>query len=121
GTDFVMISLATYTKIDPDHLAVFSPAIMGDLLRGDLGFEGVIMSDTLTATAVSSISAAQRAIRFLEAGGDLIVLSSVTSALTMARAVVSRAASNPTFKARVDDAALRVLEAKDLAGLLPCD
>ena len=121
GTDFVMVSLATYTQIDPDHLAAFSPAIMGDLLRDDLGFNGVIMSDSLSATAVISISAAQRAVRFLEAGGDLIVLTPLASTLSMARAILSRATTNAPFKARVDDAVLRVLEAKDVAGLLPCD
>ena len=29
GVPFVMVSLATYTQIDPDHLAVFSPAVIG--------------------------------------------------------------------------------------------
>ncbi len=120
-TPFVMVSLATYTKIDPDHLAAFSSKIMRDLLRGDLGFEGVIMSDSLTATAVASLTPATRAIRFLEAGGDLIVLTPLSTTITMAKAVLARTTSNAAFKARVDDAALRVLEAKDLAGLLPCD
>jgi hypothetical protein len=38
----------------------------------------------------------------------------------MVAAVRARAAADPTFAARVDDAALRILEAKDAAGLLPC-
>jgi beta-N-acetylhexosaminidase len=121
GVPFVMISLATYTKIDPDHLAAFSSKIMGDLLRGDLGFDGVIMSDSLSATAVASLTPATRAIRFLEAGGDLIVLTPLSTTMTMAKAVLARTTTNPAFKARVDDAAARVLDAKDLAGLLPCD
>ena len=121
GTDFVMISLATYTKIDPDNPAVFSPLILGDLLRGQMGFSGVIMSDSLSATAVLFLTPRQRAIRFLEAGGDLIVLTPISNATSMIQGILARAATNPTFKARVDDAALRVLEAKDLAGLLPCD
>jgi len=120
-TPFVMVSLATYTKIDPDNIAAFSSKIMSDLLRGDLGFRGVIMSDSLTATAVAALPAATRAFRFLEAGGDLIVLTPLSTTNTMARAVLTRTAADAAFKARVDDAALRVLEAKDLAGLLPCD
>jgi beta-N-acetylhexosaminidase len=121
GTEFVMISLATYTRIDPDHIAAFSPAIMRELLRTELGFEGVIMSDSLSATAVVALTPASRAVRFLEAGGDLIVLTPLSTTLTMAKAVLARTATNATFRARVDDAALRVLEAKELAGLLPCD
>lgn len=120
GSEYVMISLATYTKIDPDHLAAFSPTIMGDLLRNKLGFDGVIMSDTLSATAVINLTPAVRAVRFLEAGGDMIVLNPLSTAITMAKAVLSRTTSNAAFKARVDDAALRILEAKGDAGLLPC-
>jgi beta-N-acetylhexosaminidase len=119
--EFVMASLATYTKIDPNNIAAFSPTVLQGMLRGDLGFDGVIMSDTLSATAVSSLTPAVRAVRFLEAGGDLIVLSPpVSTTIMMARAVTSRAATNATFRATVDAAALRVLEAKDEAGLLPC-
>lgn len=40
GAPFVMVSLATYTRIDPMHLAAFSPLVIGGLLRGDLGFRG---------------------------------------------------------------------------------
>ena len=38
GVPIVMVALATYTKIDPDHLAAFSPIVIGNLLRGQLGF-----------------------------------------------------------------------------------
>jgi beta-N-acetylhexosaminidase len=119
-TEFVMISLATYTKIDASHLAAFSSIVMQDMLRGDLGFDGVIASDSLSATAVISLTPAMRAVRFLEAGGDLIVLTPISTAITMVKAVTGRATSNATFRAIVDAAALRVLEAKDEAGLLPC-
>ena len=73
GVPFVMVSLATYTQIDPDHLAVFSPTIVDGMLRGDLGFDGVVISDALGATAVASIPAGTRAVDFLEAGGDMII------------------------------------------------
>jgi hypothetical protein len=47
---FVMVSLATYERIDPDHLAVFSPTIIDGILRKDMGFRGVVTSDALGAT-----------------------------------------------------------------------
>src|SRR5947209_2918064 len=53
GTQFVMVSLATYTKIDPYNQAVFSPTVMHTILRGDLAFHGVVMSDSLSAAAVT--------------------------------------------------------------------
>jgi beta-N-acetylhexosaminidase len=117
---FVMVSLATYERIDPDHLAAFSPTIMKGMLRGDLAFKGVVMSDSLSATAVSSISPGTRAIRFIAAGGDMIVLGPLDQAIAMHRAITARAQVSTWFRARINAAALEVLGAKEAAGLLPC-
>jgi len=120
GVPYVMVAEATYTQIDPTRLAVFSPVIMR-LLRNGLGFKGVILSDDLgQADAVLSIPAAERAIDFLNAGGDLITSQSIAPAEQMATAVVTDASSNSSFRATVDAAAKRVLAAKQAQGLLPC-
>jgi beta-N-acetylhexosaminidase len=118
---FVMVSLATYERIDPGHLAVFSPTIIGTMLRHDWGFRGVVISDALGAAAVQSIPAGERAVDFIQAGGDMIISNHTEAATVMAKALSSKAASSPSFKARIDEAALHVLVAKDAAGLLPCD
>jgi beta-N-acetylhexosaminidase len=116
----VMVALATYTRIDPAHLAVFSPAVMR-LLRDGLGFTGVIVSDDLgQAQAVQAIPAATRAVSFLTAGGDLIISQNLGPAEQMAAAVLARAAVNPAFRATVAAAAALVLAAKQAAGLFRC-
>ena len=121
GVPFVMVALATYTRIDPNRLAVFSPVVMDDLLRHRLGFRGVIVSDDLgAARAVESISPGQRAIDFILAGGDMLISKTVTAATEMSDGLRSRAESDPGFRARIDDSVLRVLSAKQAAGLLPC-
>jgi beta-N-acetylhexosaminidase len=121
GAPFVMVALATYTRIDRDHQAVFSSAIMRQLLRDGMGFKGVVVSDDLgSSAAVAGVPPATRALAFLSAGGDLVVSKTADVAVTMAEAVVSRAAVDAPFRARVDDAAIRVLRAKQAAGLLPC-
>ena len=120
GVPYMMVAEATYTKIDPSHLAVFSPVIMG-LLRNGLGFNGVIVSDDLgDAAAVASIPAGQRALDFLDAGGDLITSQTFAPAEQMASTVLASASSDPAFRATVDAAARRVLAAKQVQGLLPC-
>ena len=120
GTPFVMVSLATYTKIDPNHLAVFSPTIIKGILRDDLGFRGVVISDSLGAAAVASIPPATRGTDFIAAGGDMIISNLIPAAVGMAQGISARAATDPAFRALVDAATLRVLEAKNAAGLLPC-
>jgi len=120
GVPFVMVSLAIYERIDPSNIAGFSTTIDSGMLRGDLGFRGVVVSDSLSATAVTSLTPATRAIDFLAAGGDMIVLNPLDQAIAMAKALASRAAEITSFRARVNNAALHVLEAKQAAGLLTC-
>jgi beta-N-acetylhexosaminidase len=99
---------------------VFSPVIMR-LLRNGLGFKGVIVSDDLgEAQEVAAIPAAQRAIDFLTAGGDLITSQDIGPAEQMASAVLAQASSSSSFRATVDDDAQRVLAAKQAQGLLSC-
>jgi beta-N-acetylhexosaminidase len=120
GVPMVMVALATYTKIDPAELAVFSPTVMR-LLRNGLGFNGVIVSDDMgEAAAVQAVPVGARAIDFLTAGGDLITSQSLAPAEQMAAAVLAKASGNAAFRATVDAAAQRVLAAKQAAGLLPC-
>ena len=117
---FVMIALATYTRIDPSELAAFSPTVMR-LLRSELGFGGVIISDDLgDAAAVASIPAGNRAISFLNAGGDMITSQSLPPAETMAQAVLARANADASFRAVVGAAVQHILAAKQAYGLLSC-
>jgi beta-N-acetylhexosaminidase len=91
------------------------------LLRSSTGFQGVIMSDDIgDAAAVASIPAGQRAISFLNAGGDMITSQSFPPAEQMATAVQSRVASSPSFSAKVDAAVKLILAAKQRYGLLSC-
>lgn len=120
GVPMVMVALATYTKIDPTQLAVFSPTVMR-LLRNGLGFNGVIVSDDMgQAAAVQAVPAANRAVGFLTAGGDLVTSQSLAPAEQMAAGVLAKASGSAAFRATVDAAARTVLTAKKAAGLLPC-
>jgi beta-N-acetylhexosaminidase len=120
GVPFVMVALASYTRIDSQRLAVFSPVVMS-LLRNEMGFRGVIVSDDIgAAVAISNIPPGKRAIDFLLAGGDMIISKFVQPANRMAAAILSRMESDQAFRTRVDDAVMRILTAKDASGLLPC-
>jgi beta-N-acetylhexosaminidase len=118
GTPFVMMSLAYYHRIDPTRPAAFSSLIMRTMLRSDLGFKGTIVSDSLGATQLKHYSYAQRAIRFISAGGDIALVIQPNLLTTMVRAVKQRLATDPTFKAKVDAAALNVLRTKAMLGLI---
>jgi beta-N-acetylhexosaminidase len=79
------------------------------------------MSDDLgAADAVERVPAGQRAVRFVAAGGDLVLTIQPRDAAPMTRALVAEARRAPAFDARVTDAARHVLQAKHRAALLPC-
>jgi beta-N-acetylhexosaminidase len=121
GVPFVMVALATYTRIDPHHLAAFSSRVVTGLLRQGTHFQGVIVSDDLgAAAAVAALSPGERAIAFLSAGGDMITSASIQAAAEMAQAVLGKARSDAAFRDLVDAAALRILAAKQAAGLISC-
>jgi beta-N-acetylhexosaminidase len=121
GVPFVMVALASYTRIDPGHLAVFSSKIVNGLLRRSMHFNGVIVSDDLGgAAAIAAIAPASRAISFLEAGGDMIASQTASAAVTMAEAVLRKASEDAWFRGVVSDAVMRILTVKGDYGLLPC-
>jgi beta-N-acetylhexosaminidase len=121
GVPFVMVSLASYPRIDPHHLAVFSSRTMRTLLRERMHFGGVIISDDMgAAVAVASLSPAARAIAFLSAGGDMILSDSLPAAAAMDTAVLAKMKRDPAFRSVADSAVMRILAAKQTYGLLPC-
>ena len=121
GVPFVMVSLATYTRIDPHHLTAFSSRVMRTILRQQMHFRGVIISDDLgVAAAVAAVAPATRAIDFLTAGGDMITSASLPAAEVMATEVLRRADANAAFRSDVESADMRILAAKQSSGLLPC-
>jgi beta-N-acetylhexosaminidase len=116
---FVMMSTAVYTRIDPNHPAAFSSAIVSGILRHQFGFGGVVISDDLgSARQVSGYSVGARAVNFVRAGGDIVLTVNANQAAEMTSALASTASASSSFRSLVDAAALRVLRAKSALGLL---
>jgi beta-N-acetylhexosaminidase len=109
----VMLSHASYPALDPRRIASQSRRIVTDLLRERLGFEGVIVTDSLEAAAVLARSgvatAAERSIR---AGADLILMTGSASWNDVFPHLLSEARRDPAFRARIRASAARVLALK---------
>jgi beta-N-acetylhexosaminidase len=120
GAQMVMVALANYPAIDPNNPAVFSAIVITQVLRGDLDFGGIVISDDLgAAAAVQSISPGERATRFLRAGGDVVLTVRAEVIAPMTAAVLALMRSDAGFQAQVVASVHRVLQAKLEAGLLP--
>ena len=118
GAPVIMVSSATYSLIDPSAPAVFSSTIVTDMLRREMGFSGVVITDDVSAAVqVQDVSAGDRAVRAIRAGCDLVLASAdPTVAADMVKALISTARSDPAFAARVDESATRVLNLKKSLG-----
>jgi beta-N-acetylhexosaminidase len=113
GVACIMTSHIVVAAIDPDRPATFSPAVLGDVLRGRLGFTGVIVSDALDmAGASAETGIPEAAVRALTAGCDLLCIGSDTTEeafLEVVEAVMRAVDAGRLDVARIEEAATRVL------------
>lgn len=110
GAPVVMVSHARYPALDPNNMASQSPKIVDGLLRRDLRFGGVVITDSLEAEAVRAYSGpGQAAVRSVRAGVDLILTTGPGSHLRVVRALMAEARRSDAFRERLTAAAARVM------------
>jgi beta-N-acetylhexosaminidase len=118
GTPLVMSGHGLYPALDPNRIASQSKAILTDLLRDDLQFRGVVITDSLEADAVLARSSVQEAAsRSLRAGADLLLMTGPGSYPLVYRRLQADAKRSPAVKDRIYEAAGRVLKLKRELGL----
>ena len=137
GADMVMtahiqyprIETETYTSVSTGEQgflpATMSRRILTDILRGDMGFQGVIVSDALDMAAITDNFSVEDIVKYtINAGVDLLILPGVKDtklfALTQTYpdTVVSLVKAGEIDEARINDAVLRILRLKQKYGIL---
>lgn len=112
GARTIMTSHILLPHLDAENPATLSPRILQGLLRGELGFEGVIVTDALDMTGASGVHGIpEAAVRALAAGCDLLCIGSdnTDEQLDQIVAAVEAAIADGRLPAdRVRDAAARV-------------
>jgi beta-N-acetylhexosaminidase len=118
GVPLMMLSHALYPALDPNRIASQSPRIATGLLREQLGFKGVAITDSIEAQAVLDRSGvAVAAERSLRAGADLILMTGSASWNEVQPRLLALARRSPSFRERVRGSAARVLALKRRLGL----
>jgi len=95
--------------------ATTSKKIVGDLLRRELKFDGLVVTDAMDMGGITEhFDAGEAAIRAIEAGQDQILMSpNVDAAIAAMKAAVK---SGRLSEARIDESVRRILDAKAFAG-----
>jgi beta-N-acetylhexosaminidase len=117
GVKAVMTAHIALPNIDPEKLpSTLSPVIVNDLLRKHLGFTGIVVTDGMTMQGVTDhYSAAEAAVRAIEAGDDVILVpENLAGAYNGLLAAVR---SGRISEARIDASVRRVLAAKAWVGV----
>ena len=114
GVDAIMVSHVLYPALDNTDIAGMSKAIMTDLLRGEMGFDGLILSDDFRMEGLTTrYEVGDAAVRFLLAGGDVILCGAVSEKQqAIMEALNNAAAEGKLTQARIDESVKRVLLTK---------
>jgi beta-N-acetylhexosaminidase len=120
GVPLVMVGHARYPALDRYRIASQSAPIIEGLVRDELGFRGVVVTDSMEARASLATGTLERASeRAVRAGADLILLTGRGSYRPVYDHLLGVARTDPTFRARVQASAARVLELKSRGALPP--
>ncbi|HEX9284275.1 MAG TPA: beta-N-acetylhexosaminidase [Nitrospirales bacterium] len=120
GMAALMTAHVRYPAWDPDFPATLSPAILTDLLRAQLHFKGLVLTDDLEMHAIlDSYGIEEAAIRAFQAGADILLICKDHDRQVAAMEAVHRAVQDGDIpELQFEHAVLRILEAKDRC-LLP--
>ena len=123
GVDIVMTSHILFPALDPDHPATLSPAILRDLLRGTMGFEGVILTDSFNMKSIRRVyDPLDAVVQTVQAGADMVLLAEerygdesgdyVERQVQLVAGLVAAVNNGRLPVSRVDDAVGRILALK---------
>ena len=120
GVDSVMVAHVTVPALDsnPNAVATISPAIVTGLLRQQLGFPGIIITDALDMAGLTRLYAAdlsREAVDAFKAGNDMLLIPPDLDAAD--RAMVAAVRSGEIPAARLDQSVLKILKRKASLGL----
>ena len=117
NVDAIMTAHIAVPALAPaDVPATLSPAILTSLLRGEMGFKGIVVTDALEMGGIAQgYAGGEAAVKALEAGADALVMPPDPEAAV--KAMMAAVSSGRITRARIDESVARLLAAKERMGL----
>ncbi|MFE4712544.1 beta-N-acetylhexosaminidase [Paenibacillus sp. NPDC056722] len=119
NADAVMVAHILFPKLDPDRPASLSRMIIGDLLREEMGYKGVVITDDLTMGAIMKhFDLGQAALDSVNAGSDILLVAHEYNNEKRVREAILQSVKNGKLKeSRIDESVYRILALKHKYGL----
>lgn len=120
GAPLVMMSHIVCEAIDPAHPACVSHTLTTELLRGEMGFEGLIVTDSLQMQAALNAEkdgGECAALQALRAGCDLLLMPADPEEAV--RQIEAAVTAGSLTEARIEESVRRILRTKLRAGIIP--
>jgi beta-N-acetylhexosaminidase len=125
GVDSIMIAHVTVPALDPDpnHVASISPTIITQLLKDQMGFRGIVVTDALDMNALMRLfqagspgaSSGKAAVAAIKAGSDMIIIPPDLDGAY--NGVLEAVRSGEILESRIDESVGKLLRAKASLGL----
>jgi beta-N-acetylhexosaminidase len=118
GVDAVMVAHVTVPALDPDRVATTSRAIVTGLLKEDMGFKGIVVTDALDMAGLTRLYAkdiGRAAVESFQAGNDMLIIPANLDASY--RSVLQAVQTGEISRQRLDQSVHKILELKASLGL----
>ncbi len=120
GVDAIMSAHIFVPSLDPQNIATLSPLVLTNILRQDLGFEGLITTDALIMSGVASLgSPEQIAVQAVKAGADILLMP--VDAIATIDAICAAVESGEISRDRIRASVQRIWKAKQKVCGIPTD
>ena len=120
GADMIMTHMVYVDAWDSENVVTLSPILVQKMLREELGFDGIVITDSMSMSSILNIAPiGEASVRAVLAGCDIIlqVSRSVDDIVTRMEAVRSAVEEGRIPQARIDESVRRILRAKAKYGL----
>ncbi len=113
----IMIGHITVPSMDPDFPASLSHILIQDLLRDELNYQGIVISDSLRMEAITNFYQPKDiGIRYIQAGGDIILLPN--NFIETYDGLLQAVTDGSLTEDRLNESVLRILELKLQYGII---
>ncbi|MEK5231843.1 beta-N-acetylhexosaminidase [Lysinibacillus sp. FSL K6-0232] len=119
GADVVMVAHILLSELDAQYPSSMSTDIITGILRNQLGFDGVVMTDDMTMKAITNhFDMRQAAVNAVKAGNDIVLIAHEYGNVQVAIEAIKAAVANGELtEERIDDSVRRIIQLKQKYGL----